>query len=294
MVGCLIMIQSAKEVIEYCQKENLKLSDIAIIHEKKQTGLETNEIIRRMGKNLEVMLQSVGQGLNEETKGHLIGGEAKKLYKYTKDNKSVSGNVMSKAISYALAVLEVNASMGRVVACPTAGSSGVMPAIIKTMQEEFAISDYGAIKGILASSVIGVIIGREACLAGAQGGCQAEVGSASAMAAAAIVEIMGGTVSQAFDSGAIALKNIMGLICDPVAGLVEVPCAKRNTIGVANALISAEMALAGIESVIPFDEVVWAMDRVSKLMPSVLKETSEGGIAITPTAIKLTKEIFKK
>lgn len=287
--------KNGKELLAICKEKNLAIYDVAILNESINSSLTKEEIYNVMKNNLDIMKNSIEKGLDEKEKnikGFMIGGEAKKLKRFYENNKSICGKTMSKAISYALSVMEVNVSMGRIVACPTAGSCGVLPAVLLAVKEKFGLDEETVVKGLLTSSAVGIIIGKNACLSGAEGGCQAEVGSASAMAAAAIVEMLGGTPEQALNASAIALKNLMGLICDPVAGLVEAPCAKRNAIGTSNAMISAEMTLAGIKSIIPFDEVVIAMGKVGKMLPVNLRETAEGGIATTPTGRKLRKKIF--
>lgn len=287
--------KNGKELLAICKEKNLAIYDVAILNESINSSLTKEEIYNVMKNNLDIMKNSIEKGLDEKEKnikGFMIGGEAKKLKRFYENNKSICGKTMSKAISYALSVMEVNVSMGRIVACPTAGSCGVLPAVLLAVKEKFDLDEETVVKGLLTSSAVGIIIGKNACLSGAEGGCQAEVGSASAMAAAAIVEMLGGTPEQALNASAIALKNLMGLICDPVAGLVEAPCAKRNAIGTSNAMISAEMTLAGIKSIIPFDEVVVAMGKVGKMLPVNLRETAEGGIATTPTGRKLRKKIF--
>lgn len=283
------------ELLSICEKNNMNIYDVALINECKSSSLSENEVNNKMLAYFQIMKSSIDKGLDnneKNVKGFMIGGEAKKLKNYYENNESICGKTMSKAISYALSVMEVNVSMGRIVACPTAGSCGVLPAVLLTIMEKFQLDQETILKGLLTSSAVGIIIGKNASLSGAEGGCQAEIGSASAMAAAAVVEMLGGTPNQALHASAIALKNLMGLICDPVAGLVEVPCAKRNAIGTSNAMIAAEMALAGIESIIPFDEVVIAMGKVGRMLPVALRETSEGGIATTPTGKKLKKQIF--
>lgn len=273
----------------------MHIHEIALKNECINSSLEQDDIKEKMLEHFHIMATSIKRGLDEKErniKGFMIGGEAKKLKKYRENHRSVCGETMSKAISYALSVMEVNVSMGRIVACPTAGSCGVLPAVLLSVKEKFDLDEEDMVKGLFTSGAVGSIIGKNASLSGAEGGCQAEVGSASAMAAAAVVEILGGTPKQALHGSAIALKNLMGLICDPVAGLVEAPCAKRNAIGTSNAMIAAEMALAGIKSIIPFDEVVVAMGKVGRMLPVALRETSEGGIATTPTGLRLKKKIF--
>ena len=206
--------------------------------------------------------------------------------------KSLTGPLLSGALYRALAVSELNASMGRIVAAPTAGSCGILPAAVLTMEKDRGCSEKDCIMSLFTASAVGMIIANNASLAGAEGGCQAECGSAAAMAAAAITELAGGTPEMAGHAVAIALKNILGLVCDPVAGLVEIPCIKRNASGVAGAFVAAELALAGIESAIPADEVIWAMKKVGDAMSPALKETAEGGLAATPTGKKLHDQVF--
>lgn len=200
---------------------------------------------------------------------------------------------MVRAMARAISSSEVNAAMGKIVACPTAGSCGILPAVIISAGEKLNKSEEELVNALFTASGVGIIIAKNATLSGAEGGCQAECGSAAAMASAAVVEMMGGTVEQALDAAAIVIKNILGLVCDPVAGLVEVPCAKRNIAGTVNALTTADIVMSGVKSMIPFDEVVWAMYKVGKQLSPELRETALGGIAITPTALKLKKEIFK-
>ena len=292
-----MILKSAEDILKVCKEKNASISEVAIMWESINNDISEEDIKTKMKMAYEQMLTSVKNGLSDdnesEVKSKMFRDDAKRIMEYRKNNKPLSGDVVSKAVGYALSVMEVNCSMGRVVASPTAGSCGVLPAAIMSTVEVLGLDEEIAIKGLLNAGLVGAIIGRNASLSGAQGGCQAEIGSASAMAAAALVEMSGGTPEMSFHAGAIALKNILGLVCDPVAGLVEVPCAKRNAMGVSNGLVAADMALAGIESVIPFDEVVWAMNEIGKTMPTSLKETSMGGLAATPTGKKLMKDIYK-
>ena len=195
-------------------------------------------------------------------------------------------------MAMAISSSEVNASMGKIIACPTAGSCGILPAVMLTAKERLNLQDEDLLYGLLAASAIGLIIGRNATFSGAEGGCQAETGAAAAMASAGVVEMMGGSPEQAVHAASHCLQNVMGLVCDPIAGLVEVPCQGRNAIGVANALISAELCLAGILNIIPFDETVAAMYKVGKTLPMELRETALGGVAATCTGCSLTNKIF--
>ncbi len=289
-----IMIRNAADAVKACRDKQIGLDEAAILYEVTVNGSARDAVIDRMRYRLNEMWSSVKTGLSEQsgrTSCRMFAGDAKKLMAYQNDNQPYSGTI-AKAAAYALSVMEINCSMGRIVAAPTAGSCGVLPAVILSVMDEKGLPDESGISGLLAAGLVGIIIGKNAFLSGASGGCQAEVGSAAAMGAAAIVTMAGGAPEQAFDAGAIALKAMMGLVCDPVAGLVEVPCAKRNAMGAGNALLAADMVLSGIKSVIPFDEVVWAMKKVGQAMPGTLKETAEGGVAATPTGRRLKNEIF--
>ena len=271
----------ASELLELCEKNNLPISEVMIRRELANTSTTREEIIQKMTKSLNIMKDAIKAPLKEpiKTMGGLIGGEEKKLIDRLKEGKTLSGSVTTKALAYALGVLEVNTGMGIIVAAPTAGAAGLLLAL----QEEFNLSDECVLNGLFNASAIGYLLMRNASVAGAEAGCQAEVGSASAMAAAAAVEMMGGSPKQCMYAASTALQNLLGLVCDPVAGLVEVPCQARNGIGTTNSLICAEMALAGISNVIPLDEMIECMYSVGKTMPSELRETALGGCAKTPT-----------
>lgn len=289
-------INFGKELVEVCEKENLKIWQYGILLEEDQSGLDEKTIIEKMKKNLKVMQESSDYGLKNSimSVSGLIGGDAFKLQKYIENNNSLCGNFIVKAMARALSCSEVNAAMGKIVAAPTAGSCGILPAAIITAGEKLVKTDDDMIKSLFTASVIGMIIAKNATLSGAEGGCQAECGSAAAMGAAAVIEMMGGTPSMALDGAAIAIKNILGLVCDPIAGLVEVPCAKRNISGVVNALTTADLVMSGVKSIIPFDEVVSAMYKVGRQLPCELRETAMGGLATTETGIRLCKKIFDK
>lgn len=282
------------ELLELCRENKMLISEVMLKRESLATGLSEEEIQQKMLVSLQIMKKAIERGINEDIKSvsGLIGGDAKRIIARNNSEASVCGSLMSKAIGRSLAVLEVNSAMGKIVAAPTAGSSGIIPGTLITIGEEFNLKDEDLIKGLLVASGIGLVIAKNATVAGAEGGCQAETGSAAAMAAAAVVELMGGTPEACLDAASLCIKNILGLVCDPIAGLVESPCNVRNAIGAANALISAEMALAGVKSLIPFDEVVEAMYRVGKSLPFELRETALGGLAATPTGIRIRKEIL--
>ena len=239
-----------------------------------------------MKRVLEIMRDASTLPINTPIKsmGGLIGGEAKKLSEYQKQEKNIGGQVLSKAVMYAMAVLECNASMGLIVAAPTAGSSGVVPGLLLAMQDVYSFSDEKIIDALFTAGAIGYLAMRNATVAGAVGGCQAEMGVAAAMAAAGAVELMGGSPSQCLDASSTVLMNMLGLVCDPVGGLVEYPCQNRNASGVANALVAAELTMAGIKQLIPFDEMLETMYRVGKRMPVELRETALGGCAVTKSA----------
>lgn len=286
---------NAAELIERCNEQKKTISEVMIEREILIFHSSREKIMKQMHHAYDIMKKAVNKALNEEltSMGGLIGGESKKIYTRSKTEQSVCGDIVSRAISYAVGVLEVNSSMGLIVAAPTAGSSGVIPGVFLAVQETFDLSDEEMVLALFNAGAIGYLITRNATVSGAEGGCQAEVGAASAMAAAAVCELRGGTPSQCLDAASTALTNILGLVCDPIAGLVEAPCQKRNAMGASNALISAEMTLCGIKHIVPFDETVEAMYRVGKSMPHELRETAMGGIAATPTACGLCKNIFK-
>lgn len=289
-----MFVSTGAELIDVCGRENISIWEYTIREEMEKSELSREAVIEKMRKNLNVMLSSSRLAQEKEVRSvsGLIGGDAYKLRKYAETGNTLTGSFMVSAMASALSSSEVNAAMGRIVACPTAGSCGILPATVISAAEMLGKSEDNMINALFTASGVGIIIAKNATLAGAEGGCQAECGSAAAMGSAAVVEMMGGTPAQALHAAAMVLKNILGLICDPVAGLVEVPCAKRNFAGTVNALTTADVAMAGVESKIPFDEVVWAMSRVGRQLPPELRETAQGGIAVTPTGLKLKKEIF--
>lgn len=280
---------TGQELLDRCQKEMLPISDIMKLREMTMGHVSAETIEKKLKKVLSIMENSATKPLTSPAKsiGGLIGGEAKKVADHASSKTHVCGSMLSKAISYSMAVLEVNASMGLIVAAPTAGSSGVVPGVLLALRDEHELSDEILYQGLLNASAIGYLLMRNASVSGAEAGCQAEVGAASAMAASAIVEMMGGTPQMCLEAASLALSNLLGLVCDPIAGLVESPCQSRNAIGVANAITSAELALSGISHPIPFDEMSEAMFRVGKSLPFELRETAMGGCAGTPTGCKL-------
>jgi len=285
-----------EELLRLCHEHRLPIYEVMVQREVALTADSERQVMERLNQSLDIMKKAVERGINEdiESVSGLIGGDAKKVAEYVRGQKSVCGVLMNKAISRAMAVLEVNAAMGKIVAAPTAGSSGILPGVLLTVAEEFALDDRALLQGLLTAGAVGLIISRNATVSGAEGGCQAETGSAAAMAAASVVEMMGGTPEAALHAAATCLKNVLGQVCDPIAGLVEIPCLERNALGAANALISAEMALAGVRSLIPFDEVVEAMYRVGRALPCELRETAVGGLAGTPTGQRIKLELMSR
>ncbi len=275
------------------EKRDVPISQIVLEDQAHHMELPVQELYSRMEENLRVMAQAIKAGMDpalRSTSG-LTGGDGAKMNAYAAGG-GITGNFMTGAMARAIAVAEYNAAMGRIVAAPTAGSCGILPGTVLSMLEEGRCDEKSAVMALFTAGAIGMIIAEKASISGAQGGCQAECGSAAAMAAAALVELQGGTPQQAAHACAIAIKNQLGLVCDPVAGLVEIPCIKRNVSGVAIAFTSADMALAGIESKIPADECIDAMGAVGNSMPCALKETAQGGLAVTPTGLKLKQQVF--
>ena len=276
----------AKELLAICQKKKLPISEVMRKREI-LLGETTAEIVdQRMDRVLEIMKDAAFSPIKDPviSMGGLIGGEARKLCEFHDLGKSLCGNVLGKGITYAMATLETNASMGLIVASPTAGSAGIVPGMMLALQEVYGFSDKKIRQALFNAGAIGYLAMRNATVAGAVGGCQAEVGIASAMAASAAVELLGGTPLQCTYAASTVLMNMLGLVCDPVGGLVEYPCQNRNAAGVSNALIAAEMSLAGIPQFIPLDEMIDAMYTVGKKLPAELRETALGGCAATPSA----------
>lgn len=284
------------ELLNICEEKNMTIWEYTIMCEQEESGLPRADIIEKMRGNLNTMKEAAEYGLTNETRSisGLIGGDSLKLNKYASSPNILTGEFMIKAMARAVSCSEVNAAMGKIVAAPTAGSCGIIPSAIITAGEKLNKTDEDLINALFTASGVGIIIAKNATLAGAEGGCQAECGSAAAMGAAAVVEMMGGTPTMALNAAAIVIKNILGLVCDPVAGLVEVPCAKRNIAGAVSALTTADLAMSGVTSRIPFDDTVTAMYKIGKQMPCELRETAMGGLATTPTGLKLAKEILGK
>ena len=289
-----MFVNKGVELLKICEEKNIPIWEYTIRCEEEESGLTRMQIIDKMRNNLSTMKEAAEYGLTNETRSisGLIGGDAIKLNKYSTSHNTLTGEFMIKAMARAVSCSEVNAAMGKIVAAPTAGSCGILPASIITAGEKLNKTEEELINALFTASGVGILIAKNATLSGAEGGCQAECGSAAAMGAAAVVEMMGGTPAMALHAAAIVIKNILGLVCDPIAGLVEVPCAKRNIAGAVSALTTADLAMSGVTSRIPFDDTVTAMYKVGKQLPCELRETAMGGLATTPTGIKLAKEIL--
>ncbi len=283
----MMLNELATQAAEKC----MSLGQLAVELEAEESGTPAQEIIIRVSDMFSVMKQAVKDGLSDpgrRSRSGLSGGDGFRVMKRLLDREAFSGNeLLAKAVAYALAVAEVNACMGKIVAAPTAGSCGVIPGTFLALTEFLNLDDDTVIDALCASGLVGQVIAEKATLAGSEGGCQAECGSAAAMAAAGLAQMGGGSPEDCIHAAAIALKGLMGLVCDPVAGLVEVPCIKRNATSAAVSLSAAEMALAGVRSVIPPDEVITAMAQVGRCIPPSLRETSQGGLAVTETARRL-------
>ncbi|OAA94646.1 MULTISPECIES: L-serine ammonia-lyase, iron-sulfur-dependent, subunit alpha [Clostridium] len=288
------MANTGNELIKICREKSMKIWEYTVEEEIKRGDSSREEILGKMRKNLKVMQNAAEYGMKNKVKSisGLIGGDAYILNNYCREGKSLTGDFMIKAMARALSCSEVNAAMGKIVAAPTAGSCGIIPAAIISAGEKLNKSEDELIQALFTATGIGMIIAKNATMSGAEGGCQAECGSAAAMAAGGVVEMMGGTPEQALNASAIVIKNVLGLVCDPVAGLVEVPCAKRNVSGTVSALTTADMVMAGVYSRIPFDDTVSAMYRVGKQLPCALRETALGGLAVTETGLKLKKQVL--
>lgn len=287
------MFRNVAELVELANSQNKKISDIMIEQEVSVTGRSREEVLAFMDRNLRVMEEAVERGI-KGVKSHsgLTGGDAVLLQAYIQKGNFLTGETVLDAVSKAVATNEVNAAMGTICATPTAGSAGVVPGTLFALKHKLNPTREQMVSFLFTSGAFGFVVANNASISGAAGGCQAEVGSAAGMAAAAIVEMAGGTPEQCAQAFAITLKNMLGLVCDPVAGLVEVPCVKRNAMGAANAMVAADMALAGVTSRIPCDEVIDAMYKIGQSMPSALRETAQGGLAATPTGRELEAKIF--
>ena len=278
--------KTGKELLELCRRESLPISEVMRRRETEEGGLTRAEAENRMQRALEIMRNAAAGPIDHPvpSMGGLIGGEAQKLHRHADQGACACGTLLSRAMMYAVAVLETNASMGLIVAAPTAGSAGVVPGVLLALQDEHSLPDGRIVDALFNAGAVGYLAMRNATVAGAVGGCQAEVGVAAAMAASAAVELLGGKPQQCLSAASTVLANMLGLVCDPVGGLVEYPCQIRNASGVANALAAAELALSGVSALIPFDEMLDTMATVGRRIPPELRETALGGCAAAPSA----------
>lgn len=293
----MLKYQSIQELVSAAEERGLKISELVLQDQAEAMEKPAEELYERMRKSFEVMRESIVAGQKKELRSMsgLTGSEGYLMKQYAESrNGGLCGDFLSRAIARALAVAGCNASMGRIVAAPTAGSCGILPGCLVSLYEDRGLPEKDIVMSIFTAGAFGMVIAANSSIAGAQGGCQAECGSAAGMAAASLVELMGGTPSQCADACAIAIANQLGLVCDPVAGLVEIPCIKRNVSGLMIAFSSADLALAGVGPKIPVDECVDAMREVGNALPNTLKETAGGGLATTPTGLKLRKQVFGK
>ncbi len=291
----MLAYETIEELCQAAEAAGVPISQVVLEDQARQMEQEESVLLEQMERRLTVMEESVQSGLDPALRSFsgLSGGDAHRMEVYAAGG-GIAGPFFNRAIARAIAASECNAAMGRIVAAPTAGSCGILPGTLLSVLAEGQCTRKQAVMALFTAAAIGMVISAKATLAGAEGGCQAECGSASAMAAAALVEVRGGSPRQCAHACAIALKNQLGLVCDPVAGLVEIPCIKRNAAGTAVALTAAEMALAGIESAIPADECIGALNEVGRSLPAALRETAQGGLAATPTGIRLRQQIFQE
>lgn len=284
------------ELSAQCRAANKTIGRYMIEEQVRESDQSEEAVFGQMAGYYQIMKEAVRKGTTEDTKSRsgLTGGDAKRVMAHRELGGTALGDEASAALAYALGVSEVNASMGRIIATPTAGSCGIIPGVFVSTQERFGWTDDRMVEALFAAGAIGYVIANQSFISGAEGGCQAEVGSAVGMAAGALTELRGGTPEQAVHAVGLALKNSLGLICDPVGGLVEIPCIVRNGFGAVTALAAADMALAGVRSVIPSDEVIGVMKDIGAAMPEAHRETAKGGLAQTPTGKAILSDLRKK
>lgn len=289
------MYNSIKELVQAAEESHLSLWQVILENECRLTQKTKKEIFEQLDERYQVMQKSVRKALDkpQESVGNLITGIAYQQQCYSNKKDSLCGSELNHIMAMALSASELNASMGKICAAPTAGSCGILPAVLIGVSDKYCLDKRTTLQGLLTASGIGTIIVKNATVSGAEGGCQAECGVAAAMAAAAAVEMRNGSPKMAAHAIAIALMNCMGLVCDPIAGLVQVPCAQRNASQSINAILSADLALAGMKSIIPPDEVVEAMYKVGKKLPTEFKETALGGLAATPTGKRIKESLYQ-
>ncbi len=288
------MFSKAEEIIKICNDRNIAIYELVLEEELKTSKMTKEEIRAELGKMFEVMEGSASAYLEEPSVTHMgmIDGFAHKMYEYSKRDDTITGSFLVETMAMAFSTLELSSTMGKIVASPTAGSSGILPAALLSLKRKNGYTTDQIVNAMLTAIGLAKIIGRYGSFAGAEGGCQAETGSAASMAAGAVTYLYGGTPEQSFHAGAIAFVNVLGLVCDPIAGLVEYPCTFRNASGVMNAFLSADMALAGVKSVVPYDEVCQAVGEVGAGLPFSLRESGLGGLAGTNTGRKIREEFL--
>ncbi|MCF8567129.1 L-serine ammonia-lyase, iron-sulfur-dependent, subunit alpha [Alicyclobacillus tolerans] len=283
-----------QELIQLAQQSQTTIAKVMLAVEVEQTGHSEQEIVERMSRQFDVMEEAVRKGVQSpiQSRTGLTGGDAYRVHEYVKQGSTFVAPQTLRAMAYALSVSEVNAGMGRIVATPTAGAAGILPGVLVYALDSGRFSRDAVVMAMFTAAALGLVIANSASIAGATGGCQAEVGSATAMAAGALVELAGGSPEQVGHAVGLTLKNSLGLVCDPVAGLVEIPCIVRNGLHAVTALAAADMALAGVKSIIPPDEVIQAMRDIGNELPVSLRETGIGGLAGTPTGKRLRRQVF--
>lgn len=284
------LYDTIEDIVRLADRESISFSEVVLRSEIESTGSTKEEVLAEIRRRIQIFKESVRDGIADtrKSKSGMSGGQAKQL---DERQPLFLSDLAYRAIRYAISVNEANAKMFRIVACPTAGACGILPGVMQAVGEVYECNDEAYVNGFLAAAGVGNVVTNQACVAGAVGGCQAEVGTAAAMASACAVAMMGGTTEEVVTAMTLCMKNVLGLVCDPVAGLVEVPCVKRNGIYAVHALASAEMAMAGLRSRIPADEVIGAMDSIGRALPEALRETSEGGLAKTKTGVDITNRL---
>ena len=284
------LYDTIEDIVRLADRESISFSEVVLRSEIESTGSTKEEVQAEIRRRIQIFKESVRDGIADtrKSKSGMSGGQAKQL---DERQPLFLSDLAYRALRYAISVNEANAKMFRIVACPTAGACGILPGVMQAVGEVYECDDEAYVNGFLAAAGVGNVVTNQACVAGAVGGCQAEVGTAAAMASACAVAMMGGTTEEVVTAMTLCMKNVLGLVCDPVAGLVEVPCVKRNGIYAVHALASAEMAMAGLRSRIPADEVIGAMDSIGRALPEALRETSEGGLAKTKTGVDITNRL---